>query len=314
MSEIRFSTGSDSTHKPDGKKAARWTVIIIVTIAALVLLFNAFTIVNEGYSGVKYRFGRIEDSGLNAGLNFKIPFVEEIQQVDIREQVYEVVADGYTSDTQTVGELRLKLTYRYDQGEMTDIIRNIGVSNVEARLLVPNVAKISKNAIGKVKAEELVQRRAQVQQAIQDELTEVLAPNGIIVSAFAIENLKFDAAFESSIQAKVIAAQDALRMENKTAERQEEAKQVVIAAQAEADSKKIEAEAEAKAIELIQTQLANSPNYIEYLKITNWNGILPQAIGDGVNPFLVLGSAGGSTTDDSTRKTQTPAAATDAVG
>ena len=86
------------------------------------------------------------------------------------------------------------------------------------------------------------------------------------------------------------------------------------AAQAEADSKKIEAEAEAKAIELIQTQLANSPNYIEYLKITNWNGILPQAIGDGVNPFLVLGSAGGSTTDDSTRKTQTPAAATDAVG
>ena len=42
------------------------------------------------------------------------------------------------------------------------------------------------------------------------------------------------------------------------------------------------------AIDGVQEKLENSPNYIEYLKITNWNGVLPQVIGDGVNPFVVL--------------------------
>ena len=84
-------------------------------------------------------------------------------------------------------------------------------------------------------------------------------------------------------------------MENKTKEKEEEAKQIVIAAQAEADSKKLEADANAYAIQKVQEQLENSPNYIEYLKITNWNGELPQIIGDGVNPFVSLESNKGST-------------------
>ena len=273
----------------------------IVTIALLVLvvlivLFNSFTVVHEGYIGVKYQFGRIVGQNLSAGLNFHIPFIEEIQEIDIREQVYAVQTDAYTSDTQTVDELQLKLNYCYDGTKLTDIIRTIGVSNVESKLLVPNVAKISKDEIGKVKAEDLVQNRSTVQNAIYNSLKETLESQGIVVTAFAIENLSFDDAFEQSIQAKVIAAQDALKMQNKTAEKEEEAKQKVIAAQAEADSQKIKADAEAYAIEAVQKQLTQSPNYIEYMKIMNWDGVLPQAIGTEVNPFIALDGAasGGS--------------------
>ena len=232
------------------------------------------------------------------GLDTSHVSAEEIRQVDTREQVYEVIDTAYTSDTQTVQELKMKLNYRYDTSMMSDIIRNVGVDNVESKLIVQNVAKISKNEIGKVKAEELVQSRSTVQQKIQDSLTEMLKPSGIIVVSFAIENIEFEDAFEASIQAKVLAEQDALKMENKTKEKEEEAKQVVIAAQAEADSQKLKAEAEAYAIEVVQRQLANSPNYIDYLKIQNWNGQLPQFIGDGVNPFVNLETAtssGGTT-------------------
>ena len=247
-------------------------------------------------------FGKITEDNLSPGLNFCIPFVEEIRQVDTREQIYSVTEDAYTSDTQTVQELKMKLNYRYDSATLSDIIRNVGIDNVESKLLVQNVAKITKNEIGKVKAEELVQSRSDVQQTIQDVLAETLAPSGIVVVSFAIENLSFDEAFESSIQAKVIAAQDALKMENKTKEKEEEAKQVVIAAQAKADSTKLEADAEAYAIEAVQKQLENSPNYIDYLKITNWNGQLPQIIGDGVNPFVNLDSSA-NTTESSTDTT-----------
>lgn len=270
------------------KSVGFWVLLAVLTAVVLVVLFNCFTVVEEGYIGVKYQFGKIVSSNLTAGLNAHIPFIEEIQQVDTREQIYSVQTDAYTSDTQTVDSLALKLNYYYDGTKLEEIIRSIGVSNVETKLLVPNVAKISKDEIGKVKAEDLVQNRSDVQNAIYLSLKETLEPQGIIVTDFAIENLSFDEAFEQSIQAKVIAAQDALKMQNKTAEREEEAKQKVIAAQAEADSQKIKADAEAYSIQAVQEQLAKSPNYIDYLKINNWDGVLPQAIGSEVNPFIAL--------------------------
>ena len=282
------SNSSNSTNGTNKKAISFWVLIGLITVFVLIVLFNSFSVVNEGYIGVKYQFGKIVSSDLSAGLNLHIPFIEEIQEVDTREQIYSVQTNAYTSDTQTVDQLSLKLNYCYDGTKLSDIIRTIGISNVETKLLVPNVAKIAKNEIGKVRAEDLVQSRSEVQNAIYESLKATLEPSGIIVTAFAIENLSFDAAFEQSIQAKVIAAQDALKMQNKTAEKEEEAKQKVIAAQAEADSQKIKADAEAYAIKAVQEQLATSPNYVDYLKINNWNGELPQAIGNEVNPFFAL--------------------------
>ena len=302
MAATKFTTESNGNQ--GGKKNVTIWALIIVLV--LIVLFNCFSVVNEGYIGVKYQFGKIVSSDLSAGLNFHIPFIEEIQQVDTREQIYSVQTDAYTSDTQTVDNLGLKLNYYYDGTKLPEIIRSIGIGNVETKLLVPNVAKISKDEIGKVKAENLVQNRSDVQNAIYEALKVTLEPQGIIVTAFAIENLSFEDAFEQSIQAKVIAAQDALKMQNKTAEREEEAKQKVIAAQAEADSQKIKADAEAYAIQAVQEQLAKSPNYIDYLKITNWDGVLPQAIGTEVNPFIAL--------DGSSSTANTTAAAAAAAG
>lgn len=287
MASTKFTT----ENKESGKKnISFWVLIGVITVLLIIVLFNCFTVVNEGYIGVKYQFGKIVSSDLSAGLNFHIPFIEEIQEVDTREQIYSIQTNAYTSDTQTVDQLSLKMNYYYDGTKLSEIIRNIGISNVETKLLVPNVAKIAKNEIGKVRAEDLVQTRSEVQNAIYESLKETLEPSGIIVTAFAIENLSFDSAFEQSIQAKVIAAQDALKMQNKTAEKEEEAKQQVIAAQAEADSQKIKADAEAYAIKAVQEQLEKSPNYIDYLKINNWDGVLPQAIGTEVNPFIALDS------------------------
>ncbi|MBD5081183.1 MAG: prohibitin family protein [Ruminococcaceae bacterium] len=293
MAEIKFTTNS-SEKKSDGtggKSHGKIALIIVVIAVLLLVALNSFSIVNEGYIGVRYRFGKIVQDNLTAGLNMHIPFIEEVEQVDIREHIYSVSTDAYTSDTQSVNSLQLKLNYYYDSSKLSDIIRNIGINNVEARLLVPNVQKIAKDAIGKVKAEQLVQSRADVTNEIQNSLTEILAKDGVIVTAFAIENLNFDDAFEASIQAKVIAEQDALKMENKTKEKEEEAKQVVIAAEAEAQSKRIAAEAEADAIKAIQEQLQRSPNYIDYFQIEKWNGQLPQVVSDGVNPFIALDGA-----------------------
>ena len=99
MASNSFST----EQKPVGshKGIGFFVLLGVIVVVLLIVLFNCFTVVNEGFVGVKYQFGKIVSSDLSAGLNFHIPFVEEIQEVDTREQIYSVQTDAYTSDTQT---------------------------------------------------------------------------------------------------------------------------------------------------------------------------------------------------------------------
>ena len=260
----------------------------IAAIAAILVAAASMTTVQEGEIGVKYRFGTIVEDDLGAGLHFCAPFIEDIKRVDIREQIYEMNTTAYTKDTQTVEGLQVKLNYRYDQSELSDLIRNVGIGNVESKLVVPQLNSALKNAIGNYKAEELVQNRSSVQESVEEELRESLSEVGVVVTAFNIENIDFEDSFEEVIRQKVAAEQEALRVQNETVAKEEEAKQKVIAAEAEAESQRIEAEAEAYAIDLIQQQLNASPEYIRLQMVEKWDGHWPEVMGNEVNPFVMM--------------------------
>ena len=273
-------------------------IVILIAVLALAALLSltSFVTVSEGYIGVKYRFGKIVADNLQPGLNFKIPIIETVVRVDVREQIYEADTNAYTKDTQTVENLRFKLNYYYDQAKLSELIRNVGINNVESKLIIPQVLSITKNEIGQFKAEELIQNRTVVQENIEDKVSDSLALNGIVVASFALEDVDFEDGFEEAVRAKVVAEQDALKMQNKTKEAEEKARQTVISAQAQADRQRIEAEAQAYSIQVVQEQLVNSPQYIEYEKIQKWNGQFPQAMGENINPFIALDGSGASST------------------
>ncbi|MEA5010546.1 MAG: SPFH domain-containing protein [Angelakisella sp.] len=270
------------------KRLGRNAFLVVLALVLVSVAASSFTVIDEGFVGVKYQFGRIVDASLTAGLNFKLPFVETITKVDVREQMYEASTTAYTKDTQTVENLQVKLNYIYDKSSLENLIRNVGIFNVESKLIIPQIQSVMKNEIGQVRAEDLVQSRTTVQETIEDKLRDNLSTSGIIVLSFAIENIDFEDGFEEAIRAKVVAEQEALKMQNKTKEKEELARQIVIEAEAEAESSKIRADAEAYAIEAIQKQLQASPEYIELQKVQKWNGEYPQVMGNNVNPFVTL--------------------------
>lgn len=282
----------DLDKKRRGKSVKGVIILVLVLVIAAVVGLSSMCTVSEGYIGVKYRFGKIVADDLEPGLNFKLPIVETVTRVDVREQIYESSTTAYTKDTQTVENLQFKLNYYYDRAELSNIIRNIGINNVENKLVVPQLMSIVKNEIGQFKAEELIQNRTVVQENIEDKIAESLKANGIIVSAFALENVDFEDGFEEAVRAKVVAEQEALKMQNKTLETEELARQTVIEAQAKADSQKIEADAQAYSIQVVQDQLNSSPQYLEYAKIEKWNGEFPQVMGGNVDPFVVIDGEG----------------------
>ena len=60
----------------------------------------------------------------------------------------------------------------------------------------------------------------------------------------------------------------------------------------------LQAEGEAQAITIIDQQLRNNPTYLEWLKATKWDGVLPLVTGgggsggQGVTPFIDIPTAG----------------------
>lgn len=78
----------------------------------------------------------------------------------------------------------------------------------------------------------------------------------------------------NSINSKIQASQNAMRAENEVA-----------LAQAEAQKLLVTAAAQAKANQMIEASL--TPEYIQYLGVTRWNGILPQVTGSAM-PFVSL--------------------------
>ena len=276
----------DKNRRRKSFKGVLLTVIVLV-LAAVIGLSSICT-VSEGYIGVKYRFGKIVADDLQPGLNFKVPVIETVSRVDVREQIYESNTTAYTKDTQTVENLQFKLNYYYDRAQLSNLIRNIGINNVETKLVIPQMMSIVKNEIGQFKAEELIQNRTVVQENIETKIAESLGKDGIIVTSFALENVDFEDGFEEAVRAKVVAEQEALKMQNKTVEKEELARQTVIEAQAKADSQKLEADAQAYSIKVVQDQLSTSPEYLEYAKIQKWNGQFPQVMSEGTDPFIVI--------------------------
>lgn len=273
-------------------------IAVVILVVCLVCVFSSIYNVPEGYAAAVYRFGALISIQRAPGMHAQTPFVSTTRLIDLREQSVEVPQNAYTKDTQTVEGLATKVNYVLDASKLDTIIRDIGVETVYDKIILPNVLSITKNTIGQYTADELVAHRAEMAQAIQNQLAEKLAPKGVVLTAFTIQNIDFEDSFEAAVRRKVEAEQMALEAKNKTLEIEEQGKQDVIKAKAAADAAKAaadaeaysvreKAKAEAEAIQLINAQLQNSPSYVEYLRTTRWDGKLPVVQGEGT-PIIDL--------------------------
>ena len=292
MYNERYNT-NDSTKPVKKNKIPRFLhipLIVVCTLLALIIIVSSIKIIPEGYVGVKYRVATLVDTSIGAGPHVCIPFIEKIRKIDVREQVYEAQTTAYTKDTQTVENIAIKVNYSYSTDKLDVLIRTIGVNNVESKLIMPQLNSVLKNEVGKYKAEELVQNRSALQESVEDSLRSNLEGYGVVVTALNIIDVDFEDSFEQTIREKVAAEQEAQKVKNETVKKEELAKQEIIAAEANAQAKKIEADADAYAIKVVQEQLDKSPNYNDYIRAQAWDGHLPEVMGNTVNPFVTMGN------------------------
>jgi len=88
----------------------------------------------------------------------------------------------------------------------------------------------------------------------------------------------------NSINSKIQAAQNAMKVENEVATAKAEAQKTIVEAEAKAQQILINAESQAKANKILAESLTSE--FVQYQAILKWNGHLPKLTGSGAIPFV----------------------------
>ncbi len=244
-------------------------IALVVIVAVIIIAANSFTVVEAGHTGVAVTLGRVNETVLQEGIHFKIPFVQQIVKIDNRIVKLEVETEAFSKDLQTV-DTTLAINYRVDTSKSYSIYKNIGAS-YESVLVTPAVNEVLKAITAQYTAEESVTNRALISDGLVEGLNEKLNSIGLYITDVNIMNYDFSDAFITAIEEKQVAQQKLLKAETE--------KQTAIKnAEAEAEALRIKAEAEAEANKTISASL--TAEIIEYQKIEKWDGVMPQVMGN----------------------------------
>ena len=270
----------------------------LVIVGVVLFLSSSFVTVQSGHVGVVRTLGAVQPNALPEGFHLKKPYLDKVEQMDIRLTKAVVKSEAASKDLQTV---RTQVTVQYSLvgAVAPKTYQKIGVrSVVEVTLIEPAIQESVKSVTAQFTAEQLVTKRAEVklliQEAINNFINITLKEKGVVnslrIANVAITDFEFSSEFNKAIELKVRAEQEALQAENEKTRRvtQAEAAAAEIKLAAEAEAFQIEAASKARAAAIAREAkaLRGNPDLIQLRIAEKWNGVLPKFTGSDAIPLL----------------------------
>lgn len=169
MADFNQNTGqeferfnSDGTKQKSGKEKRKGsklsTIVVLLAAAVIILLSNSMVVTRQNQFKLIRQFGRVQRVVSDAGLSFKIPFIESVDTIPNELLLYDIAAsDVITSDKKTM------IVDSYVLWHVTDPLKfaqtlSCSVSNAEGRIdaIVYNAMK---NTISNMKQDEVIRSR-----------------------------------------------------------------------------------------------------------------------------------------------------------
>ena len=274
MFDGNFTASNASGNKGfKGFKGGRNIFIgMIIALALFILITSSLYEVPAGNIGVVTRFGAVNRVAYS-GINTKIPFVEKAVMLSVRTQKDEVQATAMSENLQVVTS-QIAVNYHLDGNHAKEVYQNVGVDYANI-IVAPAIQNTFKAVTAKFTAEELITKRDEVRFEAEIELTKQLEPYFIVVENFNIVNFDFSEEYQNAIETKQVAQQQVETSKQKLAQAEIDAQTVIAQAQGQADAQKALADTGALTDE-----------YLQYLFLTKWNGILPQVMTSGNNSMI----------------------------
>ena len=270
----------------------------VILVVAVFLLLNSFKIVQAGHVGVIKRLGAVEGIPLPEGFHLKIPFVDYIEEMDLRLTKAQTDSASSSRDLQTV-ETKVTVQFSLNGAEAPTTFQKIGNRRAVAQILIyPAIQESVKAVTAQYSAEQLITKREEVKQRIQEAIVRFIettlrqkkAVGALSIANVAITDFDFSDKFNEAIELKVEAEQAALQAKNEKLRRVTQAEAAAeekkLAASANAFEIEVQSEARAEAIRREAEALKNNPELIELRGVERWDGQLPKFNGGGAVPFI----------------------------
>ena len=268
LSRMDYNTKERLELEDKISKIVKWVLLAILLIFIIITFFNSFKTIPTGFVGVKTRFGQVQDTMLNEGLNLKVPFIEKIVLMDCRTQKTEYTMEASSKDLQKISNFKIAINYNITNDTANKLYRSVGV-DYKSIIVEPAIQEAMKATVANYTAEELITKRNEVSEFALNKLSPKLQENGITLTSLNILDLSFSEEFDTAVEQKQI-------VEQETQKAQYELEKAKVENQ-----KKIEnAQADAEVMAAQNAQITD--NYLRLKEIENqkamiekWNGQLP---------------------------------------
>lgn len=249
--------------------------VVAVAIAGLVL--SGCSIIRPGEVGVKQRLGKLSDKTHSQGSLYFNPITTKVVKTNVQINDIELSLSLPSKEGLSV-VAQISILYRIEESSVPKVIKTLGL-NYEG--IISNVFRsASADVCSKYFAKDMHSgMRAEIEEAIKVKMSETLTEQGIIVSAVLMKSIQLPAGLASSIEQKLQAEQDAMRMEFILQQEKLEAERKIIEATGTKDAQMILSEGLTDNIIKIRSIEA----FMELAKSTNSKIIIT----DGKVPLLV---------------------------
>ncbi len=248
---------------------------VAIVLLVLVVLFGSFGTISTSEIGVKTRLNKVVGT-VGDGAYFKIPFIEQINIIDLKVKTVDYDKNGVEGDAPDTSSLsasskdlqevwaNIVVNYKVNPEKATDIF--VQYKNAEQfgyNVIEPIIRQTVKAVTAQYTAEELVTKRLEISDKVNALLGEEITKNGATMVLANLTNFEFSTGFKQAIEAKVTAVQNAEAQKNKLEQVKYEAQQTIETAKATAEAQRISAQALAA---------QGGADYVALQKIKAWDG------------------------------------------
>ncbi len=269
-------------------------LIVAAAIGAIAVSLTSCSKVPAGYRGVKVNLygsdkGVAEQSlgvgryfiGWNSELYLFPTFLQNYSWKD-EQAITMQTSEGLSITTDT------GITYNIQPDNVVKVFQKyrLGIEEITNTFL-HNMVRDAMNEVASTMTVEQIygaQKEnfiTRVNQIVKKEAN----ANGIDVDKiYLVGSFQLPATVVNSINSKIQASQNAMKVENEVATARAEAQKTVVEAEARGKQILINAESQAKANKILADSL--TPEFVHYQAILKWNGELPRMTGSNAIPFV----------------------------
>lgn len=272
-------------------KLKRYGKYVAGALVAFVLFMGSFSTVGPGERGVMITMGKTGQEVLGEGPHLKLPFVSSIKTMSVRIHKSQDKSEAATKDLQRVGAT-VALNWTINPDSVGKMLREVGSEeSIENNIIAPAVSEALKAATAKLTAEEVLTKRMELKQTIDEMLIRRLTGYGLVIKDISLVDMEFTQEFNHAVEQKQIAEQQAKQASYVAEKATQDSIAAVNTAKGEADSLLLNATAQAKAQNLLRQSLTKDVLALEYLK--KWNGVLPTVMsGNGGGIMMNINPSG----------------------